>query len=85
MVHKPFHGLHGAALAAEVIKLRVSAFRLIPRHEGKALTRLPLLKTWHVAQDQHPPMVRTAFFSSANVAGERYIPNHGYPHLSSKE
>ena len=61
VVHKAFHCLHGAALSAEVIEIRITALRLVPRHEGKALPRLAFFKAGNIAQDQHPPVVRFSF------------------------
>ena len=76
VVHKSFHCLHGAALSAEMVEVRIAALRLVPRHQGEALPRLPFLKAGDIAQDQHPPVIRLQLFSAANIARERDIPNH---------
>ncbi len=80
-IHKAFHCLHGATLSAEVVEVRIAAFRLVPRHKGKTLSRLPFFEAGDIAQNQHPPVVRLQLFPAANVARERDIPNHDSPHL----
>src|ERR1700722_16128070 len=76
MVHESFHRLHGAALSAEMVEIGIPTLRLIPRHQGKALTGLTFLEAGDVAQNEHPPVVRLQLLSAANIACERYIPDH---------
>jgi hypothetical protein len=76
VVHESFHGLHGATLPAKMVKVRITAFRLIPRHQCKALTWLTFVEARDIAEDQHPPVIRLQLFSAANIARERYIPDH---------
>jgi hypothetical protein len=76
MVHESFHCLHGAALPAEMVKVRIPTLRLIPRHQGKALTGLTFLEARDIAEDEHPPVIRLQLLSAANIARERYIPDH---------
>jgi hypothetical protein len=80
VIHKAFHGLHGASLSAEVVEIRITALRLVPWQEGEALSGLTFLETGNLAQYQHPPVVGLKLFAAANVACERDIPNHRLPH-----
>ena len=76
MVHESFHCLHCTALSAEMVEVGITALRLIPRHQGKALTGLIFLKAGDITQDEHPPVIRLQLLSAANIARERYIPDH---------
>jgi len=76
MVHESFHCLHGAALPAEMVEVRVPTLRLIPWHQGKALTGLAFLEAGDIAQDEHPPVIRLQLFPAANIARKRYILDH---------
>jgi hypothetical protein len=78
MVHESFHCLHSAALSAKMVEVRIPTLRLIPRHQGKALTGLTFLEAGDIAEDEHPPMIRLQLFSAANIARERDIPNHDH-------
>lgn len=76
VVHESFHCLHGAALPAEMVEVRIPTLRLIPRHQGKTLTGLTFVEAGDIAQNEHPPVIRLQLFSAANIARERYIPDH---------
>jgi hypothetical protein len=76
MIHESFHCLHSASLSAEMVEVRIPTLRLIPRHQGKALTGLTFLEAGDIAEDEHPPMIRLQLFSAANITRERDIPDH---------
>ena len=52
MIHKAFHGLHGAALPAKVVEVRIAALRFVPRQKSETLPSLAFFEARHVAQHQ---------------------------------
>src|ERR1700722_11984261 len=77
MRHKPFHGLHGATLPAQVIHIRIPALCQAPRQQCKAVGRLTLFKAGHISQHHHPPVIGLTLLLPANITCKCDIPYYG--------
>src|ERR1700728_3259639 len=76
--HKALQSLHSTALTAQMTHFGIAALGEVPRKQREALAGLPFIEARHIAQHEHPPVVRLALLLAANVAGKRHVPNHGY-------
>src|SRR5665213_818791 len=77
--HKSFQRLGGAALPANMVDPGVSRFVFIPGHQGEMARGKALFKAEHIAQGDHPPVVRVELCCSTNVTCKRFVPRHRLP------